>query len=537
MHEPRRMLPPLEGRLGSTSAGNAKLAVVGRAFFVGPSIVGLALAACGGETIGHTRTVDHVPPTTLDGGRSEGGTSDGGAESEASIPNDEDALKPRDGSRLQILWPYYFGGPRLWDGEKGIECAPRPAADGKVHCMPVPTVGGALLFTDSTCKHAVIQHDAQIQCGSAPYYADADEAGQCPTHQTRVYSAGSPIDAPSEVYPHNANPCSLLDRTATISGTPSFFEAVPSDASEWTLLTEEVVPVTDSLAVAVWTGSDGSRMPYELRLRSNGAPCDQYSSPDQSTTYWCVPKLRAHPGDGFPDDQCTGQPLAGACGKTDIIEFISDGVLSETGKVVSPVFFKNPNESGKCMTLNPAFTSVPNPSVFYTTGQPLNPNRYPPLVMASGGSGRIRLQYMTSEGKNLFVESYYDAELGQQCTPTRLSDGGAWCVAGGFEFRPENPAYYFGDSACTRELTVASSPLVEPGVPNYRYALVYQPNSACNPKAFPEIHSIIVYSGPLFQKVSEAACVPVPPSDLQGLRFYEPGPPIDPASVLAQVPQ
>jgi len=494
----------------------------------------LAVPGCGGETIDRI-SVGHGPPANVG--------HDAGSDSGVAPPDPVEFERPSSGTRLTVVEPYSPDSPLLWDEEKNILCSPRLATDGTRRCLP--TLGFSVLFSDSLCRLAVITPDPDPCGGSRKYYSDSDSAGQCATHVTTVYTAGSGIDTPQALYPHNAHPCSLLDRTVQPSEGP-YYEAVPSDPAEWVSFTEEVVPVTDQLAVTVWMGADGSRLPHGLRLLPSKTPCDAFPRPQEPAAprTWCVPTVRASPGDGFPTDQCTGERLAGACQQTDVIQLSPTGRqpsdLLETGALVSTVYFQNPAEGGKCMTLPPAWTSAPNASVFYQSGSPLPLERYPTLTLARQGSGRVQAQYWTSGGKNLFVDSYFDTTYGERCTPTRLSTGGTWCVPSAVAFIPGLSYNLYGDPGCTRPLALADPSLSSP----YPFALVYPAGHSCTSWSQPTLTSMVEHRGSTFQ-ISGGSCVPSesppplppPPFPTAPQLYLEPGPPIDPADLLAAVPQ
>lgn len=259
-----------------------------------------------------------------------------------------------------------------------------------------------------------------------------------------------------------------------------YYDAVPSDPTEWVGFTEEVFPVTRALAVTVLVGADGSRLPHGLRLLPSNVRCE--ATPDLrelGAHTWCIPTVRAVPGDGFPTDQCTGEHLAGACEPTDVIALRPYGQLAdlfETGERISTVYFENPNEGGKCMTFPPAWTSAPNPSVFYRSGPRLTPEHYPALTRTQQGSGRLQVEYLTSGGKNLFVESYFDTTYAVSCTPTELSTGGTWCLPANISFTANFVYNVYADASCTRPIASYDP---HQGKNPYQFALVYQSGHGC----------------------------------------------------------
>jgi hypothetical protein len=487
----------------------------------------VVVAGCGGETIDRIST-GRSPPTNVG--------QDAGSDSGVVPPLPAEFERPSSGTRLTVVEPYTPDNPILWDQEKHTRCRPQLASDGTRRCLP--DSGYSVMFADSRCTRGVII-DEQDPCGgSLKYYVDGDGAGQCGTGKTTVYSAGSRIDRPQELYPHNAFPCSLLDRTVQQESAGPYYEAVPSDPTEWVAFTEEVVPVTDALAVTVWIGADGSRLPHGLKLLPSKKACDAYPRPQEPPPprTWCIPTERARPGDGFPTDQCNGERLAGACGPTDVIELTPVGQimdLFETGDVVSTVYFANPNEGGKCMTFPPAWTSAPNPSVYYLSGSPLALDRYPTLTLARQGSGRVQVEYLTSGGKNLFVESYFDTKYGERCRPAELSTGGTWCVPAALEFTMEAVFSLYADPGCTRPLAAILEP---PGQSSpYLFALVFPSGHSCTSWALPTLHSLKEYRGPTFQR-SGGRCQPTEGAPFDS-PYLEPGTPLDPSEVLAAVPE
>lgn len=502
------------------------------------------VAGCGGSTIDRTSNGRSPPPNGgRDGGSSGGGDSGGGAreagtDADAAPPDPADYLRPRSGSRLTVIEPYAPDQPMLWDQEKGIQCRPQLATDGTMRCLP--NFGNGVSFSDSACKHPVINPVIDTCAGAAKYYIDGDFSGQCGSGNVSVYTAGARIDTPQALYPHNAYPCSLLDRSQPGDPSGNYYEAVPVDSTEWVSFKEEVLTITDELAVTVWVGADGSRLPHGFELLPSKKRCEPTPSlqdPPAPRT-WCIPKVRARFGDGFPTDQCTGDHLAGACEPTDVIDdypYDTEGIF-ETGERVTTVYFTNPNENGKCMTLPPGFTSAPNTSVFYRKGPPLTLDHYPTLSQTRQGSGRVQIDYLTSAGKNLRVESYFDTKYGQACTPTELSSGGTWCVPGAYQMTSGNLYSFYADPACTRGLVDVGGPGRNP----YLFALVYSAGHQCTAWATPTLHSVTEYRGPIFQN-SAGQCAPMDPPTLPPLPisqlYLEPGQPIDPSGVLATVPE
>jgi hypothetical protein len=489
-----------------------------------------AVSGCGGETIDRTST-GHSPPTKA-GHDAGGGDKDAGSDGGTKPPLSIDFERPVSGTRLTVIEPYDPARPTLWDQEKNVQCRPQLATDGTMRCLP--DAAGGVIFSDSLCKHPVVTPGPSACGDSLAYYVDIASAGQCATGKTTVYTAGAPIDTPESVYPHNDVVCSLLDKTINVSGP--FYEAVPFDPTGWVLFTDEVVPVTDELGVRVWIGADDSQLPHGLELLASKTPCDAYPSSPQDlppSPTWCIPTLRARPGDGFPTDQCDGDQLAGACAPTDVID--AKGDLFETGAQVSPIFFQNPNEGGKCMTLPPLFTSAPNPSVFYRTGPLFQRDQYPTLALSRQGSGRVQAEYWTSGGKNLFVVSYVDTKYnGERCTPTQLASGGTWCVVGAVSFAPGLLYNRYADPECTRPVAIAAGrPIGYTGEP---LALVYPSGHTCTSWGLPTVHSLAQYLGPTFEFSSPGVCQPSQAS-YPGEQLLEPGPQIDPSVAYAEVPQ
>lgn len=484
-------------------------------WFVVVGVFALA-GACGGETVGHASIHDTPPTSSKDSG------SDGG------LPKaDAGVVRMDGGTRLTVL-----PGPQIWDEEKHVLCTPRLATDGTERCLPYP-LAQPVEFTDSSCQQAVIRDQNDVCGAPLKYYVDSGEAGSCSTHETTVYVAGSAIDTPKRTYPHNANPCSLFDRSASPS-PGSYYEAVPSAPADWVEFTEVVEPVTEALGVASWKAPDGTRIPNGLRLLPSGEACEGFFS-DATETH-CIPTLRASPGDGFDNDQCTGQPVAGSCGPAGIIVSASPSQLYETGAVVSPVYFHSPTDVTQCTTLPASWTSPPNPSVFYEFGPPVSLDKYPALTLVKVGSDRLQIEYVTSGGKNLLVNSYFDTKYGMPCTPTMLSDGGTWCVPGAMAFIPETDNV-FADSRCTRPIGDGSIQQSVPGPQTglvFPFALVFPRGSSCNPKLLPTLSAIVEYSGPTYQ-LSGDQCVSADGTTTD-VHWYAPGTSVDPSNVLVPVP-
>jgi hypothetical protein len=494
----------------------------------------LQIAGCGGETVGRLANHD-TPPGGSGGGRTDGGGQTADAAADGAVL-DPDALTPLSGSRLTIVEPFYLGGPTLWDEQKNVACSPALASDGTERC--IPTSIASVDFSDSSCMHAVIA-SARNSCGRTyDYYVDNGGGGQCPLGKTTVYTMGARIDTPAEVFPHNSYPCALLDRGTSPPPGTAYYDAVPSDPSDWTLLTVEIVPATDALSVVVWKGADGSRLPYGFRLRRTDTPCDRYpNTADTTLAVHCIPSVHARPGDGFPNDQCSGQPLFGSCGPTEVAEMPGpDFSLFKTDKKISPVYFKNPLNAAECVTLPAAWTSAPNPSVFYTVGASLDQASYPRLDVKRQGSERIQIDYITSAGKNLFAESYYDTKYDLRCNPIQLSDGGRWCVPGALEFTPDYPGY-FSDPQCTHAVDINMPQALLPGeAPEpVLFGLVYSPGHSCDAHSKPTLYSLEKYSGPLFQYQPDGCPPAETPSP--GAVLYVAKDPIDPSGAVGELPR
>jgi hypothetical protein len=303
------------------------------------------------------------------------------------------------------------------------------------------------------------------------------------------------------------------------------------------LLTEEIVPATDALSVVVWKGADGSRLPYGFRLRRTNARCDKYPAISETTlAAHCIPSEHARPSDGFSDDQCSAQqPLFGSCGPTEVAE-MPDSSLFSTDKKISPVYFKNPANVVGCVVLPPPSTSAPNRSVFYTIGTALDQGSYPELDVKRQGSERIQVDYITSAGKNLFAESYYDTKYELRCWPKQLSDGGRWCIPGALEFKADYPGF-FSDPQCTRAVGADTpQPLLPDVAPQPSlFALVYPPGHSCDAHLRPTLYSLEKYNGPLFQYQSDV-CLPArTPSP--GTQLYVAKDPLDPSSAVGALPR
>jgi hypothetical protein len=256
----------------------------------------------------------------------------------------------------------------------------------------------------------------------------------------------------------------------------------------------------------------------------------------------CIPTSRARAGDGFDNDQCSGEPLAASCGATGVIESKlpesglpgSPPKLFETGAVVSPVYFRGINDPTQCTTLPSSWTSPPNESVFYELGPALSLDKYPVLSTIKVRTDRLQIEYLTSAGKNLLVNSYLDTKYDLPCTPTKLADGGTWCVPRTIQLLLDSPAL-FADPQCTRPLLDWFPGPSEEGLqtPKFRFGLVFPRGSSCNPTLLPTLVSIVDYDGPTYQALGSECLWATGPSPGN----FEAGAPVDPSGVVVLVPQ
>jgi hypothetical protein len=398
------------------------------------------------------------------------------------------------------------------------------------------------LFADAECSHPVIP-DEPDECGrTGTYFVERGGPAGCLAPQATVYTLGAKIDPPPQLYNHNAGLCV----TTTRSAAAGFNEAVPSDSGDWVELADDVVPVTDALAVVNWEGADGSRIPIGLQLLSSGRACEPYPDDISESQVRCVTVPRANLTVDYADAQCSGEQLGASCQPTDVIDIIPNTSASQTyagayglfqtGAPASIAYFRNPFDGNKCVLLSGNWRTESDASYFFAIGPPLEVERYPSLTRVSEGSGRLRIRYLTSEGKDLLPELFYDSKYGQSCTAMQLSDGGTWCVPGPLEFDTERGN--FMDPECTRlaayvppEVGGSSSP-AEP----YRFGLVLPQGHTCNSARKPVLYSIAERTGPMFFRSSTGTCTQGGPPN-PGERIFEAVAPLDPAVELEPVPE
>lgn len=485
------------------------------------AVGGLALAACGGESALKLSAVHDRP----------------GASGEDGGTNTWD-LAPKSGSRLTVL-PYSPSFPAVRDADRNIGCTPRLAADGVERCLPY--FPRQVHFTDGNCTLPVVVRGLgppALCHGSDEYFTDDGGAVGCFAPGMAVYTAGASIEPPSQLFGYRAGSCTPVDVEAAMGSVLEFHEAVPSEPAKWVELTEDVVPVTDSLAVVNWTGADGSRIRSGFRLIPSGVACDRYPdpnlSPEPQPASWCVPAVRAradftHPK--FADDQCSGERLAASCAPTEVVESEGSAIppLYEGGAPVSPVYA---SEGGKCTLVSPQDPSSRDASLFYSPGPRLEPSRYPSLSVARSGTGRIQTAYLQSAGVNLAAEAFFDTKYDQRCTPMPLSSGGTWCVPGAVWVDSSNLTA-FADPTCTRRLVVSASRPDDPLAP-FRFGLLFPDNRACRPTEYPALHSIQEYGGSAFEQIGQA-CVPFAAQGSTPLLF-ELGEELDPSTVVEKMP-
>jgi hypothetical protein len=487
----------------------------------------LSLAnGCGGESVTKSSAVGDGP-NAGDGGAS---TAD---------------LAPKSGTRLRVL-PYSPSYSPVRDSERSVDCTPRLAADGVERCLPY--YPRPVYFSDSSCTHPIVvrgQNPPAYCKRDDEYFTDDGGASRCAAPKLAVYTAGAAIDPPAQLYGHGVEFCMPAAPEAAMGSVLEFYDAIPSAPTKWVELDEHVVPVTDSLAVVNWSGSDGSRIRNGFRLLPSGIACDRYPDPNEvlltepPSESWCVPSVRARADLMYPeyaDDQCSGERLAASCAPAEVVEGEGSPLppLYEAGTPVSPVYFQNMLEGGACMLLPPHDPSSPDPSLFYAHGPRLAANRYPSLTLGKNETGRVQTVFLQSDGKNLVPDSFYDTKYDQACTPMPLSDGGVWCVPGALWVDDLGSVVNaFADPACTRRVLVSSSQPDDPLAP-FHFALLFPNDRFCKPTEYAVLHSIHEYSGPTFQAVG-SECSPFVAQSPSPLMFQL-GEELDPATVLEGAP-
>lgn len=483
----------------------------------------LLSSACGGESVLKISAVRDKPGAEA---------GDGGNAAD---------IDPKSGSRLTVL-PYSPSFPPVRDLERNVNCTPRLAADGVERCLPY--FPHPVHFSDPSCTHAVIvrgQGPPTYCQGGDEYFTDDGGARRCFAPGMTVYTAGASIDPPPQLYGHGTEFCAPVGVKPAMGSVLEFYEAVPSDPTKWVELVEDVIPVTDLLAVVNWRGTDGSILRNGFRLLPSGIACDQYPDPNLSPELlpesWCVPSMRARVQAIYPeyaDSQCSGERLAASCDIAEVIQGEPSPIppLYEAGSPVSPVYFQNAFDGGKCTLLPPHDPSNPDASIFYTQGPRLEPGRYPSLTLGRIGTGRIQTEYLQNAGKNLAAGAFYDTRYDQRCTPMPLSDGKTWCVPGALWVDSSN-LNAFADSTCTHRIVISAAQSDDPLAP-FRFGLLFPDDRACKPTEYPTLHSIQEYGGSAFEQV-EGECLPFSPQGPMPLMF-ELGDELDPSTVVEKMP-
>jgi hypothetical protein len=358
----------------------------------------------------------------------------------------------------------------------------------------------------------------------------------------KVYVAGAPVDvhdaldgAPgTSLYSAYGSGC-----YESGAGGSSYREAVESPSSDWVELKPEVIPVTDQLGIAQWKSADGAVVFDGLRLLPGKDPCDALPPLLGNADARCIPTAQAIQGAVWGDDQCAGPQLASLeCHPARLVNAgINPGDpgandvfagLYEIASTVDTGYVKNAITNFQCTKVPPSTT---DPYYFYTQGARIVPSDYPPLSTKREGSGRLQTEYVTSAGKNLYVNAYYDTKLGKSCMPQALANGGTWCI-------PDAPAAFYGAGAFDMFADAQCSvPLVreESGaVPSW--ALAELPT--CGTQF--QLVAAVPHKGPVYQlgilpsDAGSPTCGQV--TSRPGTAYFEAGAPLDPSTLFVPLP-
>ena len=385
------------------------------------------------------------------------------------------------------------------DSVLDLDCAFRPAADGKVRCEPI--VFGAFAYLDAACTQRVFTQSTTCNAGPPPKWASYDD----PACGARHVIA---LDAPTNVtslYQKSGTSC-VAAPTGGVVVQPIARELAPT---ELVAATVDRAPRTEKLVVSYWDAEDGARgvRAVEGRGARAGTCVGDYLS---DHVVRCVPAHAATANGIFADatcstalgslaafngDECTLPPVA-----VRRVESDACGVHSryfEVGATVSGPLYESTSSCGP---------AAPSPLVRsnHVIGAPIADDSFAPLDYAHDERSPLALGYTVTTGDvRLGGGNFWSSALQKRCEPGLAADDTTRCI-------PDAGNAAYADAACTVPiLPVEQRPGCGVPVPTLARELL-EPTATCrNRRARILKVGAKLASAPSYWTKSGASCVAV----------------------------
>ncbi len=276
-----------------------------------------------------------------------------------------------------------------------------------------------------------------------------------------------------------------------------------------------LVDAASGLAERVILGADGSAVLHDLRAESTGCtPVDAYG---------------IYPGAGHPAERCA--PLT-ATANDSIASIFSDGTCTEPAFGIyrcdevpqfGAYYSYSQSNGTSCSSgvryyelgpeLKPAY-SVDSGAcaakerdetyAYYAARSTVEVDvqTFPPLTNVTLGSGRLRVEYVATAAGEAIQPSgrWLDTELGIDCSPTKVSDGGARCLPA-----QSAGAFKYTDAGCSQPAYIFS-PLPCDSAPSIMYGIDYT-NDPCDPLPT-RVLELQPHSGTVYDLDTSGLCTP-----------------------------
>jgi hypothetical protein len=508
-----------------------------------------------------------------------------------AVSTDQDAGPPkgvdpemlRSGSRIRVRGVVSDGEllqvVGLHDALHDVDCSIQTADDGVSRCLPISNAR-VDVFSDANCTRPLMSAEPGgppcWAAASPPAYAYWQSPNSCPTSGTHLVTPGEQTQPPAQVYDtaSGTGQCEPTTSTATTSstaGTPTFYVANPSPASDWVAFQKTIKPLTSQLGLIQWIGSDGSRFIGDTVLLSNGEPCgpaNPYPVPvlggvnalhsgAPGALSRCIPKntLAFYVGSYFSDAACaTPVVIAPACQAPSLLAVVSasndpcsygnDVSYFNVGDIVPNSSLYAPLEVTSGPEPCTSATGQLEGMVAYTKGAPVDPTTYPAMQLVLAGSGRVRHEEWQSEGVSISDAGHWtDAATGQFVEAAAFPGG----VRRGVFSTSLEPDKFFSDAACKNRLVVgtSSSDVCGPSEELPRWVALPVPPATCD--AGPSYESSVrlvgaKYTGKVYTSNSglnvenNGGCSEyVPSKNVMTYEFYTLGDPVPASSVFAEI--
>jgi len=435
-------------------------------------MVGLGVAACGGEPAGLTQAAEILPnPGSTgsspqdepednpavgstgagwggDGSTSEGeGPSSGGSHGAPAEPDPDpgpDGNTVVSGSRLHRRALATPDGATsevgLWDSELEVPCTFERAGDGEQRCMP--KLPGEMMFSDPECTQPVIASYWSCEETDFRYARDYLGESDCEWTIETFEAIEGEVPAQIPVFSDWTGECAAQGSRLAVPAQP-----MADDALIRATFIEQ--PRAAGMSMRILLADDGAVWPDEVLDEGRAERC----KPDAQSGR-CIPASSAGFGhwstllDAACEqrvvavDACDGSALRGR-------ESVCDPwSLYEYGDEVDAAGVSLLGEDGVCEAAEGATGT-------HVTVGPLIPvETFPAVETVTVGEGRLREQRLVdAAGDSLATSTWgrtlYDTELGERCAPRWTADGVIRCLppAASLSSLP-----LFADDDCTQRV-------------------------------------------------------------------------------------